>query len=166
MSETRTARRVLLEAAVIFLLGVVMGLSFHHRLVLEAFSGRAAPVAGNPVTPSEEVFPQPVDLESVRVLAEAGAVLVDARASELFAAGRPAGAVSLPFGEVEDLLGRFSAEVPAATVLITYCSGYGCPDSFDLALRLIAAGYRDVRVFEGGFPEWRDAGLPLEEGTP
>jgi rhodanese-related sulfurtransferase len=48
--------------------------------------------------------------------------------------------------------------------LVIYCNGYGCPDSFDLGLRLIEAGYRDVRVFEGGLPEWRDAGLPVIEG--
>jgi 3-mercaptopyruvate sulfurtransferase SseA len=49
-------------------------------------------------------------------------------------------------------------------VLVLYCSGYGCPDSFDLGIILLAEGYRDVRVFEGGFPEWADAGLPVERG--
>jgi rhodanese-related sulfurtransferase len=44
---------------------------------------------------------------------------------------------------------------------VTYCSGFGCPDSFDLGMRLIETGYRDVRVFEGGYPEWRDAGLAV-----
>jgi 3-mercaptopyruvate sulfurtransferase SseA len=29
---------------------------------------------------------------------------------------------------------------------------------------LLRAGYRDVRVFEGGLPQWRDAGLPVEAG--
>jgi 3-mercaptopyruvate sulfurtransferase SseA len=28
-------------------------------------------------------------------------------------------------------------------------------------MRLIETGYRDVRVFEGGYPEWRDAGLAV-----
>ena len=51
------------------------------------------------------------------------------------------------------------------TRLVVYCSGYGCPDSFDLAMRLLAAGYRDVLVFEGGFPAWQDAGLPVMTGA-
>jgi len=50
--------------------------------------------------------------------------------------------------------------------LMLYCSGFGCPDSFDLGERLLAEGYLDVRVYEGGFPEWRDAGLPVEKETP
>ncbi len=48
--------------------------------------------------------------------------------------------------------------------LVVYCSGYDCHDSRDLATRLLAAGYRTVYVFEGGYPEWRDAGYPTREG--
>ncbi len=59
---------------------------------------------------------------------------------------------------------EFQRTIPAGRTLITFCSGYGCPDSFDLAVLLQQAGYRDVRVFEGGFPQWRDAGLPVEAG--
>ena len=69
-------------------------------------------------------------------------------------------------GEVADRLTEFKNQVPRETVLIAYCSGYGCPDSFDLGARLLAEGYHDVRVYEGGFPEWRDAHLPVEKGTP
>jgi rhodanese-related sulfurtransferase len=54
--------------------------------------------------------------------------------------------------------------VPEDRPLITYCNGYGCPDSYDLAVLLLEAGYRRVWVFEGGFPAWRDAGLPAKRG--
>ena len=50
--------------------------------------------------------------------------------------------------------------------MILYCSGYGCPDSFDLGQILLEEGFRDVRVYEGGMPEWRDQGLPVEKGAP
>jgi 3-mercaptopyruvate sulfurtransferase SseA len=36
----------------------------------------------------------------------------------------------------------------------------------DLGSRLLEAGYRKVFVFLGGYPEWRDAGYPIAEGTP
>jgi rhodanese-related sulfurtransferase len=26
------------------------------------------------------------------------------------------------------------------------------------------AGFSNVMVYEGGFPEWRDSGLPVEKG--
>lgn len=158
-------RRLLIEAAVILLAGAVIGFTVNHRLVLDALSGRVAAPAP-PVAAPVATYPTPVTLAEVRELAAAGAVLVDARAPELFAEGHLPGARSLPLGEAESLLDALRREVPAETVLIVYCSGYGCPDSFDLGVKLLAAGWRDVRVYEGGFPEWRDAGLPVAKGAP
>ncbi len=63
-------------------------------------------------------------------------------------------------------LPAFLQKVAVEKTLVAYCNGYGCPDSFDLGLRLIREGYRDVRVYEGGLPEWRDAGLPVVKGQP
>lgn len=159
MSE---ARRILLEAAVILFLGMAVGLSANYRLVLNAFSGRV-PVVVAPEPGSR--FPLPAALEEVRQLLAGGAVAVDARAPELFGEGHLPGARSLPLGEFDTHFDAFRAAVPLGAVVIAYCSGYGCPDSFDLGVRLLGEGYRDVRVFEGGFPEWRDAALPVE-GTP
>ncbi|NIQ98282.1 MAG: rhodanese-like domain-containing protein, partial [Desulfuromonadales bacterium] len=73
-------------------------------------------------------------------------------------------AVSLPFVDYEQRKAEFFAAVDIHRTLVVYCSGYGCPDSFDLAVRLIEDGYRNVRLFEGGLPEWREAGLPVEGG--
>jgi rhodanese-related sulfurtransferase len=169
---TAETRRIWIEAGIIFSLGVVLGLSFNTELVMDAFSGRltsavriATPVArpNGPVTLM--AFPIPVILGEVRELLRSGAVAVDARAVELYADGHIAAAVSLPLGELDVLLEDFKRRVPLKTTLVTYCSGFGCPDSFDLGLRLIEEGYVDVRVYEGGLPEWRDAGLPIEKGV-
>jgi rhodanese-related sulfurtransferase len=103
-------------------------------------------------------------LTEVRDLTAVGALPVDARDGALYAEGHLPGAVSLPLAEVDALLESFRQQVAAERTLVLYCNGYGCPDSFDLGLRLIGEGYRDVRVFEGGFPEWRDAGLPVVKG--
>lgn len=159
--------RILLEAAVVLALGVLLGLALNYRLVLNVLEGKAAaPAALSPTREEEALYPAPVELAEVRELADRGAVLVDARAREIYLEGHLPGARSLPLGDVEELIGSFRNEVSSDAVLVTYCSGYGCPDSFDLAVRLLREGYRDVRVFEGGFPEWRDAGLPVAEGAP
>jgi rhodanese-related sulfurtransferase len=159
-------RRILLEAAVILALGVVVGLSFNYRLVLDVFSGRLSPQAPVVADPAVEFYPVPADLQRVQTLLGQGALLVDARAVELYAEGHLQGARSLPLGELPNQLAAFRAQVPLETTLILYCSGYGCPDSFDLGVLLLKEGYRDVQVFEGGFPEWRDAGLPVDKGAP
>jgi rhodanese-related sulfurtransferase len=106
-------------------------------------------------------LPMPALLDEVQQVVNSGGVLVDARSPELYAAGHIDGAMSLPMVEIEAVLPDFLGHVSKDQALITYCSGFGCPDSFDLGVRLIEAGYQNVRVFEGGYPEWRDAGLPV-----
>lgn len=155
--------RIFLEAVLIAALGIAVGLASNQRLVRDAFAGRLAapqPAAAQ----SAATLPQPVLLAEVRELLAAGALPVDAREADLHAAGHLPGAFSLPIGAVEALLEGFRRQVATDRTLLLYCSGYGCPDSFDLGMLLINAGYRDVRVYEGGFPEWRDAGLPVEGG--
>jgi rhodanese-related sulfurtransferase len=155
--------RILLDAALLAALGATVGLAINHRLVSDAFTGRlVAPAPA--VAPFAARLPQPVLLAEVRELAAAGAVLVDARDGTPYAEGHLPGALSLPLGEVDAQLAGFQQKVQVDKTLIIYCNGYGCPDSFDLGMRLLQEGYRDVRVFEGGFPEWHDAGLPVEKG--
>jgi len=155
--------RILFQSALIAVLGLAIGLAINHRLVFDAFAGRlAAPVSVGSSTGSH--LPQPVLLAEVRDLLAAGARPVDARDEALFAEGHLPGAIALPLGEFDARLEAFRRQVAVGETLVLYCNGYGCQDSFDLGLLLIAAGYHDVRVFEGGLPEWRDAGLPVIKG--
>ncbi|KIH76199.1 Rhodanese-related sulfurtransferase [Geoalkalibacter ferrihydriticus] len=156
--------RIVFEAVIILSLGVVIGLSINYRLIFNAFSGKVvAPVVQHVPDQPVMAYPQPIGLAEVIAAREAGAVLVDARIFEVYRDGHIAGAISLPLADVEAHLEDFRARVAPDRQLILYCSGYGCPDSFDLGLRLIDEGYRDVWSYEGGMPEWRAAGLPVEK---
>lgn len=157
-------RRILLEACVLVACGVLVGLSVHHDAVLDAFTGSRLP--SPPSSAVVERYPVPVLLDEVRDLLAAGALPVDARDPEAFAAGHLPGAVAVPLGDAATAIDRLLQETPPARTLVVYCSGYGCADSFDLALLLIDKGYLDVRVFEGGLPAWRDAGLAISGGGP
>jgi rhodanese-related sulfurtransferase len=170
-------RRIWLEAGIIFVLGVVLGLSVNIQMVMDAFSGRlttvprpAAVVADSakPVNKgtAPAVFPVPVLLDEVRELLRVGAVVIDARTIDAYDEGHLPKAIALPLGEMAGLLKVFERNVAKDATLIVYCSGFGCPDSFDVGMRLLEAGYVDVRVYEGGFPEWRDAGLPVTKEAP
>jgi rhodanese-related sulfurtransferase len=154
-------RRILLEAMVIAALGAVIGLSFNHRLVLETV-GKSA--AARTAAASVSAYPVPVSLAELESLLAAGGLAVDARAAETYREGHLPGAVSLPLAEVDDRLELFRSRIAPGRTLVVYCSGAGCPDSFDLAVRLKGEGYRDVRVFEEGLPGWMAAGLPVVEG--
>ena len=155
-------KRIALEACVLITLAGVCGLTLYHQLVMDAFSGHLVPSQSPPVgEDAGAVLPVPVLIEEVRRLQDSGAVVADARSPELYAMGHIENAVSLPLADFDTLLPAFLDRVDKDRDIITYCSGFGCPDSYDLAVLLVEAGYRNVRVFEGGFPEWRDACLPV-----
>jgi rhodanese-related sulfurtransferase len=158
----RDLKRIALEACVLIAFGALFGLTLNHQLVMDAFSGRLV----SPQSTTEEVnspaaLPMPVLIDEVQQVMASGGLIVDARSPELYALEHIEGAVSLPMVEIDAELPEFLGRVARNRVIITYCSGFGCPDSFDLGMTLINSGYLDVRVFEGGFPEWRDAGLPI-----
>lgn len=171
LSLSPTLKRILLEAIILCALAFAVGLSSNYQLVMNAFTGKTvAPSAiPKPVASSvtgavaEQVFPDPIELDEIDELLNEGALLVDARNIDDYKAGHLKGAVSLPLGEAVKF-DEFTKGVAKEQVMILYCNGFGCPDSFDLGVRLIEQGFRQVRVYEGGFPEWRDEGRPLEEG--
>ena len=49
-------------------------------------------------------------------------------------------------------------------VLIVYCDGPTCGASNKVAAAAMAAGFRQVYVFPGGWPAWRAADLPVHLG--
>ncbi|PLX83045.1 MAG: rhodanese-like domain-containing protein [Desulfuromonas sp.] len=156
--------RILLEAVLILSLGITVGLAVNHRLVTDLLEGNvvAPQVATDAVPAGIELLPLPVDIATVQSALTSGSVLLDARISELFNEEHISGARSFPLDEADTLIPALMEELPPEASLITYCNGYGCPDSYALGVKLLAAGFRNVAVFEGGIPEWRDAGLPIE----
>jgi rhodanese-related sulfurtransferase len=161
-------KRVLAEMTVIFLIAAAVGITWNQKLLRQAWTGNA-PVSAplGPAEPLQGNIPLPLGLLQVKELHERReALFVDARDETAFAAGHIAGAVSLPFGKTGMALPKFRRDVSGEQPLVVYCSGYDCHDSQDLATLLLKAGYRTVYVYEGGYPEWRDAGYPLEGGKP
>jgi rhodanese-related sulfurtransferase len=154
-------KRIISEACVLIAISALFGLTLNYQLVLDAFSGQLAPQRQVEQEQTATLLPLPVMLEEVQQVLADGGVVVDARSPELFADGHIEGASSLPLVEIDAVLAEFLERVPKEQTIVAYCSGFGCPDSFDLGVVLIEEGYMDVRVFEGGYPEWRDAGLPI-----
>jgi rhodanese-related sulfurtransferase/DNA-binding transcriptional ArsR family regulator len=95
--------------------------------------------------------------ELLRRLDSGDVMLLDVRPVEEFAAGHIRGAVSIP---LEELSARLD-ELPVDLEIVAYCRGPYCvlaPQSIEL----LRASGRSARRFEGGFPEWQLAGLPVE----
>ena len=98
--------------------------------------------------------------ELLRRLHRKDVVVLDVRPAPEYAAGHIAGARSVPIAE----LSRRLKDVPGKSAVIAYCRGPYCVFADDAVRTLRRRGYRAVRL-EDGFPEWRDAGLPVEVGA-
>jgi rhodanese-related sulfurtransferase len=154
--------RLAAEMALIVLAATAIGIAWNHRLLYNAWTGRA-PAAGHSAPAASALLdiPLPLGLMQAKELYDRNeALFVDARDFRSFSSGHIQKAVSLPAGTSDIRIPIFIDSVPLATTLVVYCNGYDCRDSRDLGTKLLKAGYRKVYVFEGGWPEWHDAGFP------
>ncbi|MBE7701175.1 sulfurtransferase [Oerskovia sp. Sa1BUA8] len=95
----------------------------------------------------------------------AGAFLVDVRSEAGRAtAGAIPGATVTDREDLDAIFGAASAPaVSLDTPIVVVCGSER--GSGPVAEALAARGYTDVSHVAGGFPAWRDAGLPAEPGT-
>jgi rhodanese-related sulfurtransferase len=92
---------------------------------------------------------------------DAGTVtVVDALGGEYYAKQHLPGAVALAPGDVDALASSVLPDRDAA--IVTYCTGPSCPNSGQVADRLTALGYANVRKYREGIEDWTSAGLPTE----
>lgn len=98
----------------------------------------------------------------IKLVDSHGCTIVDVRHGSLFDVGHLPGAVSFPMAEFDDIVGDFFTNYPLNTCLVLYCAGRECLDSHRFAQGLVGFGYVDVRVYSGGFAEWKERGLRVE----
>jgi rhodanese-related sulfurtransferase len=102
-----------------------------------------------------------VDALAAKDLFDNEAAFIDLRKENVWNAGRIPGAIWLDFknGYNESAL---AAEVGKDEEVVFYCSGVRCPRSAKAAASALDWGYQKVYYFRGGYPEWKNAGLPVE----
>ena len=92
--------------------------------------------------------------------ARSGAVtILDVRPREEYLAGHIPGALSVPLGELGELLTR----LPSEAEIVAYCRGPYCVLAPQAVALLRSHGHAARRLADG-FPEWRLAGLPIAVG--
>jgi rhodanese-related sulfurtransferase len=102
--------------------------------------------------------------EAQAALNSGQAIFLDARKAEDYRQGHITGAVQLFLEEFDTQYPRVKDRLPQDQTIITYCDGDDCELSLFLARNLQFEGYEDVRIFFGGWKEWKEAGLPITIG--
>ena len=84
--------------------------------------------------------------------------VIDVRPADEYALGHLPGAINVPLSE----LVRFLPDLQTNQEIVAYCRGPWCVMSFEAVAELRKRGYT-ARRLEDGFPEWRAAGLAVEQ---
>ncbi len=100
---------------------------------------------------------EPLTREALRARLASGEVIaLDVRPAREFAQGHIAGALSIPYDQLDARL----AELPADREIVAYCRGPYCLFAHDALALLTAHSYRARRLLDG-YSDWRAAGLPV-----
>jgi len=104
----------------------------------------------------DDLEPIPAD-ELLKRMKQKRVTVIDVRPPEEYAAGHVAGALNIPVEELE----KHWKELPASREIVAYCRGPYCVLAYEAVVKLRRKGLK-ARRMEKGFPEWRQAGLPVE----
>jgi rhodanese-related sulfurtransferase len=104
-----------------------------------------------------------INVEEAKALFDGGAAqFIDARIEKNFLAAHVPDAMHLPFSAFSsrrpEQLDALFPELPT----VIYCSSQECHSSELVGKQLIGQGFDDIRVLDGGFPAWVDAGFPVD----
>ena len=91
------------------------------------------------------------------------AVIAEALPARYFEQGHLPKAINIPLDATDEMIMRALAD--ASKTVVTYCTGFTCPNSRKLAVRLELLGFKDVRAYEGGKEAWTQSGLHLEASS-
>lgn len=89
-------------------------------------------------------------------------IFVDARYPEDYKSGHIKGAINFPYEQFQEYSSQVLPKFSFDKEIITYCDGGECESSLLLARELRDRGYKNVKIFFGGWSEWQKAELPVE----
>lgn len=154
------AKRLVAGAAVIVSLSVILGVAVHFPLVRRFLAGEFKTSFVDSRKYAGIIFITRAEAEDL--FSQGKSVFVDSRRPDEFAAGHIAGARSVPLDSSEDGLVELAVLFPPDQCLVVYCEGGDCQTSTALARLIHDRGFRDIRIFAGGWTEWTAAGLPTD----
>lgn len=99
--------------------------------------------------------------EAEKLFSKEKALFIDSRNKEVYRTGHILGSINIPFIEYKEKKHIDSLSIPFEKTLVIYCDSSECQYSISLAKLLHKKGYKDIRVFLGGWEEWATKGLPM-----
>ena len=122
-------------------------------------------------TPTSLPGAKVISAAEAKALIAKGVPVYDVRVEEEYKNAHVPGAVSVPYKEgsakevdfdrADDQFALNKLPKDKNAPFIMYCDGTICWKSYKSAVMAIEAGWKNVYWFRGGFPEWKEAGMPI-----
>ena len=107
----------------------------------------------------------PISLvEAMSLYNSPNTIFIDARPKEDYLKGHIKGALNLYMEEYDTWAPKVLPNVPKEATIVTYCGADECELSLFLARNMTFDGYKNMKIFFGGWEEWVKAGLPTSVG--
>jgi rhodanese-related sulfurtransferase len=143
------------RAVTIVLLSAFMGCAFHAFDEVGFFSNSSALMSLKSRYISSTLMTY--DVSQIKSLsAESDIYFIDARYREDYEQGHLPGAINLPVNSTQSSRRLALASIRKDKPVIVYCQSAGCAFSDTIASYLLREGYKDIRLFPGGWQAWLD----------
>lgn len=127
------------------------------RILAEAHLDRVDDLVSSYLRSRDALEPVPA-IELLERARQGLVTVIDVRPEDEYLQGHIVGALNMPL----DTLRRRLKQLPRDREVVAYCRGPWCVLSYEAVARLREAGI-DARRLEDGLPQWRRAGLPVEQ---
>ena len=152
-----THRQSIHEALLLIAAAIVLGFSYTFVTKQGFFSEK------KPAHSAAAANLEMVSLEKAKELYETkSALFIDARHDFEYKMGHIHDAINIALKEIDTHRIRLEG-IPKEKTLIVYCDGVECNSSIELALKLMELKFTTVRVFFGGWQEWKENNLPIDK---
>ena len=153
----KTYRQSIHEAFLLIAAAMVLGFTYTFVTKQGVFSEKK--LAYSATTSNMEM----ISIEKAKELYESqSALFVDARHDFEYKMGHIRGAMNIALKEIDTH--RIQLEnISKEKMLIVYCDGVECNSSIELALKLMELKFTNVKVFFGGWQEWKAKKYPIDK---
>jgi rhodanese-related sulfurtransferase len=103
---------------------------------------------------------QTMDAETAFYKVSNECILVDVRNKEAFQKEHAVSAINLPYYGFSDHYSEFAKNVAKKEAIFLYCYHSECFLDSWVAKRLLALGFSNLTIIEGGFESWKELNLP------
>lgn len=155
-------RQALREAGALLVIAAALGMLYaaaKERGVFAKTQPSLSLTGSGPNTPSMTTRE-----EAWSLFRTGSALFIDSRHDFDYREGHITGAQNLPLKDF-DAKKSLLNDVPKDRTIVVYCDGAECNSSIELAVKLMNGGFKNVRIFFGGWREWLEAKYPTEK-TP